>query len=128
MSGGLVESAVSACRGQKLCDSSVHLKHPVSQIDILPTLAQLLPQADTQPWFGVSLLSARRLWPVFADLGDFYFVPQAQRPIISKQALHAGSEVGDISPEWSEFRAYLNVYSTLVRQGKLRDSLYGGIR
>jgi hypothetical protein len=128
MSGGLVESAVSACRGQKLCDSSVHLKHPVSQIDILPTLAQLLPQADTQPWFGVSLLSARRLWPVFADLGDFYFVPQAQRPIVSKQALHAGSEVGEIAPEWSEFRAYLNVYSTLVRQGKLRDSLYGGIR
>jgi len=128
MSGGLVESAVSECRGQKLCDSNVHIKHPVSQIDILPTLAQLLPQASTQPWFGVSLLSARRLWPVFADLGDFYFVPQAQQPIVSKQALHAAPEAGELAPEWRDLRAYLNVYSTLVRQGRLRDSLYGGIR
>ena len=126
MSGGIVESAVAFCQQKKLCESGVIMNHAVSQIDILPTLAQMLSLQEFQPWFGVSLLSPHRLWPVFSDLGDFYFIPQAQQhPVVSKQMLHSASEKSGFVSEWNNFRSYINLYSTLVRQGKLRESLYG---
>ena len=89
LAGGLVQKARRKCEAVGSCPgNSLVVQKTVSQADILPTLAHLL-KVPNLAFFGVSLFSNKRFFPVISDLGDHIYLPSQKKVATAKEFLNS---------------------------------------